>query len=313
MGLLFPRSFDILHTMPRAMTEAYEFHRKLYARPGFPEMMRKLEREDWLTLPAMLAATPFDLQRIRNKYASGKRRLKVTPPDDFPYPDYYLNDFHNQKNGHLSLQSALTYEWQISVLFFNANRLMRQGIVDHIPEGSGLEILDVACGTAAWIPQAHMQRRKHHVVGVDLSPAYLQVARMAQRLGFRPGAEFLQMNAESLRPEWEGRFDIVTSIWLLHEMPRRPAQRAIGEMVRVLKPGGRLLIMDSLQLRDAVPERQADMDQVHHFFARFFNEPYYLTYQQLDIPELLRSHGLLVECSENWLRSKLWVARKPPL
>ncbi len=322
-GLLFPNGPSTMRTLPRSLAESYELHRRLYARPGFSAMMRKLEREDLLTLPAMVAATPFDLSRIYRKFRTGTVRLPVTPPDDFPYPNYYLNDFHNQKNGNLSLQAALTYEWQISVLFFNTNRLMRQAVIDQLPvthpkDGSApakkLEILDVGCGTGAWVPQAWLQGRRHQVTGIDLSPAYLAVARLAQRLGMRPGATFLQMNAESLKPdgqEWTERFDIVSSIWLLHELPRPALERVLDEMLRVLKPGGRLLLLDSWQEGDVPTERRPASDMISRWFAHYFNEPYYLAYHRLDIPALLTARGLRLRGTELWFRSKLWIADKP--
>lgn len=313
LGLLFPGGTMAIRAMTRSVGESYDLHKRLYARPGFAAMMRKLEWEDLLTLPAMALATPLDLKRIRRKFIKGVKRLPVEPPDDFPYPDYYLNDFHNQKNGNLSLQAALTYEWQIRVLFLNANRLMRQAVVDHIPPGDELEILDVACGTGVLVPQAFLQGRKHRITAIDLSPCYLRLARMAQRLGMRKGAEFLQMNAENLRPEWTERFDLVTNIWMLHELPRPVVERVIGEMARVLKPGGRLLLLDSLQQTDIPNEHRELAHRIYRFFARYFNEPYFLSYQRLDIPGLLTAHGLHVEKTEVWFRSKLWVARKQPL
>src|SRR5688572_21753995 len=170
MGLFFPKGPSTMRNLPRAVAESYELHRKLYARPGFADVMRKIEREDLLTLPAMAMSIPDDIKRIRRKFRDGGVKIPVEPPDDFPYPDYYLNDFHNQKNGNLSLQSALTYEWQISILFFNCNRLMRQGVVDQLPAGDHLDVLDVACGTGAYIPQAALQGRKHRYTAIDLSP-----------------------------------------------------------------------------------------------------------------------------------------------
>lgn len=316
LAALFPGGPVPFRALPVTLQEAYAFHERLMSRPGFRALLAKLEREDLLTLPAMIAATPLDLLRIRHKFRSGTVRLPVLAPDDFPYPDYYLNDFHNQKNGNLSLQAALTYEWQISVLFMGCNRLMRQAVIDHIPVGRDLQILDVACGTGAWIPQARLQGREHPITAVDLSPAYLRYARWAQALGWRDGTTFLQMNAECLQPPgqpadaWTERFDLVTNIWLLHELPRKAIERTIAETVRVLKPGGRLLLLDSMQRSDIPQDRRARAESVYRFFARFFNEPYYLAYQGLDVPSLLQAHGLTVETLEPWFRSKLWVARK---
>ncbi len=317
MAALFPGDHVPFSSLPFSLKEAYDFHTGLLARPGFGAMLDRLEREDLLTLPSMLASAPFDLLRIRRKFRDGTVRLPVTPPDDFPYPSYYLNDFHNQKNGNLSLQAALTYEWQISVLFLGCNRLMRQAVIDPIPVGDQLQILDVACGTAAWIPQARLQGRGHAITAVDLSPTYLRYARLAQRLGFRDNTRFLQMNAESLCPPgesaeaWSNRYDIVTCIWLLHELPRPAIERSLAELARVLKPGGQLLLLDSLQRQDLPEARRERGERVYRFFARYFNEPYYLAYQSLDVPALLQENGLVVKRIEPWFRSKLWVAQKP--
>ena len=62
---------------------------------------------------------------------------------------------------------------------------------------------------------------------------------------------------------------------------------------------------------DEVLSGRERAESAYRFFARYFNEPYYLAYQGLDVPALLRAHGLVVETSEPWFRSKLWVARKP--
>lgn len=289
--------------------EIYALNARLLARPGFAAALRAAELEDLLLLPVFLAALPLDLARMLRKLRARKVRLPVTPPDSFPYPDYYLNDFHNQKNGNLSLQSALTYELQIRVLFFGANRLMRQGVIEHVPPGEHLDVLDVACGNATWLGLARPQGRNHHVTGIDLSPAYLKVARRFYG-GRAKRAEFLQMNAESLRPEWSGRFDLVTCIWLLHELPRRAQENVVAEMARVLKPGGRLVLMDSAQEHDYGGDLSEIARNVSDWFARTFNEPYFKAYQRLDVPALLRSHGFQVKQSELWFRSKVWLAEK---
>jgi ubiquinone/menaquinone biosynthesis C-methylase UbiE len=288
-----------------ALGDAYDFHVRLLARPGMREVLRRLEREDLVTLPALLATIPLDVLRAARKLRRGEPALPVTPPDDFPYPDYYLTDFHHQKNGNLSFQSALTYEWQIRFLFQCASRLMRQAVVDDVPEGEGLDILDVGCGTADWVRQARLQNRRHRVTGIDLSPQYLSFARLLRG----EGASFRQMDAAALAPEWSGRFDHVTCIWLFHELPPDVSDQVTAEIARALKPGGRLSFLDAAQ-PDDVPEGRDTVEAISEHFSAHFNEPYFRLYQQIDLPRRFAAHGLDVERVERWYTSKLITARK---
>jgi ubiquinone/menaquinone biosynthesis C-methylase UbiE len=280
---------------------AMELHARVLSDPDKREALARAEREDLFTLPLFLGAILSDIGRVRHKQRHGLQELRVEPEDAFPYPDYYLTDFHNQANGGLSLRAALTYEWQIRMLFMGANRLMRQGVIDQIPEGSHLDILDVACGPASWMSQAWLQNRRHRYTGIDLSPSYLEAARLLRRK-----ATLLQMNAEQMLPEWTDRFDLVTCIWLFHELPRPAIERATAEMARVLAPGGTLVFMDAIQQGDASSE---EMGSFEHF-ETYFNEPYFQDYTRLELPELFARHGLRVVKTERWYMSKLLVLRK---
>jgi len=93
--------------------------------------------------------------------------------------------------------------------------------------------VDVATGTglvARCLAERHPRLR---LVGVDLSPGMLAVARAAL-----PGAEWVQGDAEDL-PIENGSADLVTCVTALHLFP--DADRAISEFARILRPGGRLV------------------------------------------------------------------------
>jgi ubiquinone/menaquinone biosynthesis C-methylase UbiE len=304
--LAFPYGPAERQNFDRAIRDSYDFHMRLLSRPGMRRVLARIEREDLAMFPFFAASIPLDVWRVLRKRSAGVARIPVRPRDGFPYPDYYLNDFHNQANGNLSMRAALTYEWQIRFLFIGANRLMRQGVIDEIPPGRDLDVLDVACGMGTWIPQARLQGRQHHVTGIDLSPQYLRVARALRR----PNATFLQMNAEHLRPEWTDRFDLLTCIWLFHELPPAATERVTAEMVRVLKPGGKLVFMDAAQAED-VPDGEQVVERSSKSFHSLFNEPYFLQYQRLDLRELFARHGLRVATSERWYSSKVVTAYKP--
>jgi len=294
-----------------AMKDAYDLHRRVLDRPGMREVMRRCEREDLATLPFFLASAPFDVLRVASRARAGVTRGEVKAPDAFPYPEYYLNDFHHQPNGNLSLRSALTYEWQIRFLFMGCSRLMRQAVIDAIPVGDHLHILDVGCGTASWLTQARLQGRNHRFTGVDLSNPYLSVARM-----FRGGPQqdgrrttFLQHNAEDLPSAWDGRFDALVSIWMFHEMPPSAIERAVSEMKRVLKPGGSLFFMDAAQ-PDDVPEGRSTVEGISDRFRDFVNEPYFRLYQAIDLRDLFERNGFECLKTERCYASKLLVLRR---
>lgn len=99
----------------------------------------------------------------------------------------------------------------------------------------GHKVLDVACGTGA-LARAAASRvgSGGQVTGLDLNPGMLAVAGE-----LAPEIEWTQGDAGGL-PFNDDVFDVVASNFGLMFFPNR--QAAIGEMLRVLKPGGRLVV-----------------------------------------------------------------------
>ena len=71
-------------------------------------------------------------------------------------------------------------------------------------------------------------------------------------------------------------------IYLFHELPPRTRRAVVDEISRVLKPGGTLILMDSLQTGD-----EPDYDGLLDFFPYGFHEPYYASYVREDLDRLL--------------------------
>jgi len=115
----------------------------------------------------------------------------------------------------------------------------------------GERVVDVGCGAGIdSLIAAKMVRPNGQVIGVDMTPAMLDKARSAAVEAGMGNVEFRHGYAESL-PVPDGWADIVISNGVLNLMPDKSA--ALREMVRVLKPTGRLQIGDIL-VQKPVPE-----------------------------------------------------------
>jgi len=116
------------------------------------------------------------------------------------------------------------------------------------------------------------------VTGIDLSAPYLAVAR--GRLAGWSRVALAEANADTL-PFADASFEIVTCVYLFHELPHRARSAVVGEIRRVLKPGGRLIFVDSLQTGD-----EPDYDTMLDWFPVAFHEPYYASYLREDLSRL---------------------------
>jgi ubiquinone/menaquinone biosynthesis C-methylase UbiE len=108
---------------------------------------------------------------------------------------------------------------------------------------AGERVLDVGCGSGA-VTRAIAKRvgSRGLAVGLDQSPALLAVAReLARQAGVGDCVEFHEGNALRL-PFPDSSFDAVVCVTVLSHVPKGEA--AIPELVRVLRPGGRLGVFD---------------------------------------------------------------------
>lgn len=122
-------------------------------------------------------------------------------------------------------------------LFEPINRGLRVlGLRLFLPK-KGMAILDVGCGTGLHLDL--YRKYQCAMYGIDPSPSMLEIAR--ERLG---DAAKLHLGDASDMPYEDHSFDLVMAMLALHEM--NPATRAcvVQEMKRVLKPDGRILLID---------------------------------------------------------------------
>jgi SAM-dependent methyltransferase len=98
-------------------------------------------------------------------------------------------------------------------------------------------VLDVGCGTGALA--GRLADHGYHVVGVDPSEGMLEVMRARH-----PEVEAVTASGDAL-PFQDDAFDLVLTVAALHHVAEPEAVRGtLGEMTRVGKPGGRILVWD---------------------------------------------------------------------
>lgn len=115
----------------------------------------------------------------------------------------------------------------------------------------GEHIVDVGSGAGIdSLIAAKMVGATGRVIGVDMTPAMLQKARLSAHESGLQHVEFREGYGEAL-PVPNGWADVVTSNGVLNLMPDKFA--ALTEMARVLKPNGRLQIGD-IMVQTAVPD-----------------------------------------------------------
>ena len=144
--------------------------------------------------------------------------------------------------------------------------------------------------------------RRCALKGVDLSRTYLDEAR--RNLDGLRGAELIEAAAETM-PLADASVDIVTCIFLYHELPPEVRRQVTAEIARILKPGGMLVFLDSLQMGD-----KPGWDGLLEAFPHRFHEPYFRGYAIDDLDAMFAAAGLAPESMSMPYLSKLIVRRK---
>jgi ubiquinone/menaquinone biosynthesis C-methylase UbiE len=105
----------------------------------------------------------------------------------------------------------------------------------------GNQVLDVGCGTGYFTRLlAEAVAPGGTALGIDPSPEVIARARRSTHL---PNCAFSEGIAEALDME-DQSYDVVVSSLMIHHLPESLRPRAIREMYRVLRPGGRVLLAD---------------------------------------------------------------------
>jgi ubiquinone/menaquinone biosynthesis C-methylase UbiE len=141
------------------------------------------------------------------------------------------------------LHAPRSYDLMLGLMFMGHERRFREKLLSLASLRRGELVLDVGCGTGSLAILAREQVGPGSAVrGIDASPEMIARARAkARRAGVE--VEFRQAPAQAL-PFPDAQFDVVLSTLMFHHLPRSARAQLASEVCRVLKPGGRFLVVD---------------------------------------------------------------------
>jgi ubiquinone/menaquinone biosynthesis C-methylase UbiE len=164
---------------------------------------------------------------------------------------------------------------------------VRGQVVDFTNAKKGSTILDIATGTGQ---QAFaFAKRGYDVIGVDLTEAMLAIARKNNPNGLVK----LEIGDATQLRFVESCFDITCISFALHDMPLMIREKVLGEMVRVTKPNGSIVIVDY-----ALPHNKLSRFLIYHLIT-LYEGKYYKKFIISDLKGLTRKTGIEIveECS----------------
>ncbi len=112
-------------------------------------------------------------------------------------------------------------------------------VLNQIDFSQKRELLDIGCGTGELLKELEHKNKDHNLTlkGIDLSAKMIAIARKK----LPPSIQLAQQNVVALQ-EKDNTYDYVISTEAFHHYPNQ--QKALQEIARVAKPGGKIIIVD---------------------------------------------------------------------
>lgn len=156
-----------------------------------------------------------------------------------------------------------TYDRVNRIMTFGLDQYWRNQMCRYLPQKSGLYLLDCATGTCDQIACFfERSRRVEKIVGIDLAAD--MVALGEKKLSEKPYFRSVQLRVASALdiPFPDNTFDCVSISFGIRNVT--DVSKAVHEFFRVLKPGGRVLILEG-----TIPEQRL-LRALHLFYLRTF-------------------------------------------
>jgi demethylmenaquinone methyltransferase / 2-methoxy-6-polyprenyl-1,4-benzoquinol methylase len=153
---------------------------------------------------------------------------------------------------------AAKYDVMNDLMSFGVHRLWKRFTIDMSGVRPGNKVLDLAGGTGDLTKKfSKIVGPQGKVVLADINSSMLEVGR--ERLtnqGYVGNIEYVQANAQYL-PFADNTFDVITIAFGLRNVTDK--DEALRSMLRVLKPGGRLLVLEFSQTTNPLLKKAYDL------------------------------------------------------
>jgi ubiquinone/menaquinone biosynthesis C-methylase UbiE len=148
-----------------------------------------------------------------------------------------------ETKGHTIHSWARYYDLVVSLISLGREEKFRGAALDLVDIKPGMNILDVGCGTGSLtIAAKQKQGAEGNVVGIDPSSNMIDLARSkAEKAGVTIA---FQVGVIEKLDFPDNQFDLVLSSLMMHHLPDELKLTGLEQVGRVLKPGGRLLIIE---------------------------------------------------------------------
>jgi len=247
---------------------------------------------------------------------------QVTNPA-IQYPDYYQVPFHAYDEGNLCWEAACEAEsatysmalriWKTESLTADEAQARLRSSFHHVLAQQGLlevqDILDLGCSVGLSTRTLHHYYQSKtdapiRTIGLDLSPYMLAVAAHQDQTGcvaqwIHGQAEATGLDAESL--------DLVTLQFVLHELPHTATVAIFQEVLRLLRQGGSIAIVDNNPMSEVIQSLPPVL-----FTLMKSTEPWTDEYYVFNVEAELAAAGFeRIITVESDPRHRTIVARKP--
>lgn len=157
---------------------------------------------------------------------------------------------------------AAKYDIMNDLMSMGVHRIWKRFTIDCSGVRAGHKVLDLAGGTGDLAAKfSKLVGENGQVVLADINNAMLQVGREKLRnKGIVGNLEYVQANAEML-PFPDNHFDVITIAFGLRNVTDK--DKALASMYRVLKPGGRLLVLEFSKPQNEMLTKAYDLYSFH--------------------------------------------------